>query len=356
MHDLVARLGAGTLGVGDGIGVPLCSLISVAKGTLCQTRATTDPPPPAYLRLLNLASSFNARKFANPDYMFLVPRASQRRREYIAAFNEKEAAKTYPDVSATPDILHQQIFRYMAVLALEGILDAFESRMRATRATLASLDFSPVAESPTRWEMIQRAWGTVLRWFHIKKSMTSPTEQLRNRLLGLSRDIAVVCGDIKGAIDDTTWTSLWGEYPLIVSADPNQPSSPTRYPAEVPRKVLTEAIATIKARETELRELVLVTSQAVNEDQDKKTQRSLNRMTVWLVFFTVALVVMTGFTIWKTFYDAPTQQYADAYRLDIGEYFNSQADRSSKDDSEAEAKLFNQADADSYGVQLAEPN
>ena len=64
------------------------------------------------------------------------------------------------------------------------------------------------------------------------------------------------------------------------------------------------AIASIQARETELRELVLVTNQAVSEDQDKKTQRSLNRLTVWLVFFTVALVVMTGFTIWKTFYDA----------------------------------------------------
>lgn len=295
----------GTLGVGDGIGVPLCSLISVVKGTLCETRAITDPPPPAYLRLLGLASSFNARKFGRPDYMFLVPRSSQRRREYIAAFNEEEAAKTYADVSVTPDILHREIFRYMAVLALEGILDSFESRMRATRATLASLDFGPVAESPTCSEKIQRAWDTVLRWFHIKGSVASPTEQLRNQLLGLSRDIAVVCGDIKGAIDDTTWTSLWGDYPLIVSVDPNQPSSPTRYPAEVPRKVLIEAIASIKGREAELRELVLVTNQAVSEDQDKKTQRSLNRLTVWLVFFTVALVVMTGFTIWKTFYDAP---------------------------------------------------
>jgi hypothetical protein len=295
----------GTLGVGDGIGIPLCSLISVAKGTLCETRAITDSPPPAYLRLLGLASSFNARKFARPDFMFLVPRNSQRRREYIAAFNEEEAAKTYADVSATPDILHGEIFRYMAVLALEGILDSFESRMRATRAMLASLDFGPVVESPTCWEKIQRAWGTVLRWLHINGSVASPTEQLRNQLLGLSRDIAVVCGDIKGAIDDTTWTSLWGDYPLIVSVDPNQPSSPTLYPAEVPRKVLTEAIASIKARETELRELVLVTNQAVSEDQDKKTQRSLNRLTVWLVFFTVALVVMAGFTIWETFYDAP---------------------------------------------------
>jgi hypothetical protein len=36
----------------------------------------------------------------------------------------------------------------------------------------------------------------------------------------------------------------------------------------------------------------------------------------------------------------PTQQYADAYRLDTGEHFNSQADRSPEGDSEAEAKPF----------------
>ncbi len=294
----------GTLGVGDGVGVPLCSLISVARGTLCETRAITDSPPPAYLRLLDLASSFNARKFARWNYMFLVPRSSQRRREYIAAFNEEEAAKTYPDVSVTPDILHREIFRYMVVLALEAVLDSFESRMRAARAALASHDFGPVAESPSCCVKIQRAWDAVVQWFHIKRSAL-PIEQLRNQLLGLSRDIAVVCGDIRGAIDNTTWTSLWGDYPLIVAVDPNQPSSPTRHPAEVPRKVLMEAIASIKARETELRELVLVTNQAVSEDQDKKTQRSLNRLTVWLVIFTVTLVVMTGFTIWKTFYDPP---------------------------------------------------
>ena len=115
--------------------------------------------------------------------MFRVPRSSQRRREYIAAFNEEEAARTYADVSVTPDILHREIFRYMAVLALEAVLDSFESRMRATRATLASLDFGPVAESPTFWETIQRAWDTVLRWFHIKGSVASPTESYETNCL-----------------------------------------------------------------------------------------------------------------------------------------------------------------------------
>lgn len=114
--------------------------LSASPRELCETRATTDPSPPDYLRLLDLASSFNARKFARPDYMFLVAGSSQRRREYIAAFNEEEAAKTYADVSVTPDILHQEILRYMAVLTLKGKLEGGDSTSWGPSATVAAYE------------------------------------------------------------------------------------------------------------------------------------------------------------------------------------------------------------------------
>jgi len=45
---------------------------------------------------------------------------------------------------------------------------------------------------------------------------------------------------------------------------------------------------------------VLVTNQAVREDQDKKTQQSLNILTAWLFVFTVILAGIGGFTIWTS--------------------------------------------------------
>jgi hypothetical protein len=51
---------------------------------------------------------------------------------------------------------------------------------------------------------------------------------------------------------------------------------------------------------------VLVTSEAVSQTQDKQIQASLNRLTIWLVVCTVVLVGIGIFTLWKTFYDAPS--------------------------------------------------
>ena len=54
-----------------------------------------------------------------------------------------------------------------------------------------------------------------------------------------------------------------------------------------------------------MRELVLVTSEAISQTQDKQTQTALNRLTIWLMVFTVVLVCIGVFKVWKTFYDAP---------------------------------------------------
>jgi hypothetical protein len=274
-----------------GLGVPLCSLISLTWVTPFQMEG--EP-----LRLLDLQNSFNASRFARPDYLFLKPRQARKRyREFIAAFNEKEGSESYQDPSLVPDIAHNALFSFMVVLGLEGVLGSFESRMRATRSDLADFDFDTTVESlPT--------WGKMRRWLHLESGAESSAAELRNRLLRLSRDIAVVSGDINGVLnDDSTLVSLWADYPLLLPVDPSQSAPLARDPAEAPRKNIADFIANLKGQETELRELILVTSQVVSETQDKQTQKALNVLTVWLVTFTVLLVGIGAFTIWKTFYD-----------------------------------------------------
>jgi hypothetical protein len=283
--DWLKEWALGTLGAGDGLAVPLSSLISMAQGKPFEREQDAAKwPPDDYLRLLDLAGSLGALKFGRPDYLFLKPRGSRRSREFLAAFNEKEASASHQDPSVAPEVFHQVIYSYMLVLAMEGILKSFDSRMRATRSDLAIFDFSKAVEPVPLRDRVQQ-------WFRIKRTEESPTEKLRNHLLVLSRDIAIVCGDIKGVIDGSLVASLWVDYPLLVPVEPILPSPPPQDPASVPRKNLTEFIVNIKGQESELRELVLVTNQAVGEQQGERRERWLNRLTWVLVGLTLALLV-----------------------------------------------------------------
>lgn len=282
--DWLKEWALGTLGAGDGLAVPLGSLISVAQGKPFEREQDAARwPPHDYLRLLDLAGSLGALKFDRPDYLFLKPRGGRRSREFLAAFNEKEASASHQDPSVAPEIFHQAIYSYMLVLSMEGILNSFDSRMRATRSDLAIFDFSKAAEALPLHDRVQH-------WFRIKRPEESSTEKLRNHLLVLSRDIAIVCGDIKGVIDDSLVVSLWADYPLLVPVEPSLPSPP-QDPPSVPRKNLTEFIVNIKGQESELRELVLVTNQAVSEQQGERREKWLNRLTWVLVGLTLALLV-----------------------------------------------------------------
>lgn len=286
----------GALTKGDGLSVPLCSLISLTWVTPFQVQGGP-------LVLLDLQNSYNAVRFADPGYLFLKPRQPRKRyREFIAAFNEKEAfnekdgVASYLDLSAAPEMAGRALFSFMIVNGLESALSLFESRMRATRSDLASFNFDTTAESLPIWGKMQRS-------LHSKPPAESPAAGLRNRLLKLSRDIAVVSGDIKGVLNPDTFVSLWADYPLLQPVVPSHPAPPAQDPAEAPRKNIADFMANLKVQDAELRELVLVASQAVSEAQDRHTQKTLNVLTRWLVIFTVLLVVIGGFTIWKTFYD-----------------------------------------------------
>jgi len=264
----------GTLAAGGGHVLPMCSLISLAKGKPFWTQAE-------YTRLLDLTSVLYAGKFAYPDYLFLTrPMGSTREREFIAAFNEEDALSpgSYPDLFAAPEIVHEVISPVMVVEAIEGVIESFDSRMRDIRSDLEKLDFD--------------------------KATDSQVIGLRNKLLGLSRDIAVVCGDATVLVD---MGLIWPDYPLFISVDPSQRPLPLpdgESAADVTRRNLRSLIKNIQAQETGLRELTLITSQSISDANDTKLQTNvltltdkLSRLTVWLVvltgvvvFFTLALV------------------------------------------------------------------
>ena len=249
----------GTLASGDGQRMPACSLISLAEGQPFQT-------PDDYMRLLSMSTGVSgAMRFARPDYIFLMNLgARKRRRNLTASFNEQQASETWPDVEGQPEILHENLHPYMTVLALEGVLDSFEARMRSTRSALAG--------------------------FNLGDRQKEGATTLRDYLLELSRDIAVACGDIKGATDDRTAASLWADYPLLLTAASGDPLGDALDPGAVPRRNLAEVMRDLRNQETELRELILVTSQAASDAQNVKTASSLNKLTIWLVVLTIVLV------------------------------------------------------------------
>jgi hypothetical protein len=265
-QDWLSKWVPGMLAAGDGRRVPTCSLISLAEGRPFQT-------PGDYMRLLNMsAGTSGAMRFAQPDYAIFVLDlgARKRRRNLAASFNDQEASK-YWDVEAVPEILHENVHSYMIVLALEGVLESFEARMRTTRSALAG--------------------------FSLDNERKSGAAALSDNLLELSRDIAVTCGDIKGAADDRTAASVWAGYPLLLAADSGEPLGDALDPGAVPRMRLGEVIQNLRGQETELRELVLVTSQAASDAQNAKTASSLNRLTIWLVVLTIVLVMLGVVTL-----------------------------------------------------------
>jgi hypothetical protein len=266
----------GTLAAGSGPGVPSCSLVSLAKGRPFETKAE-------YMRLLELTNGYPGFKFGRLDYMYLTPAIGlARRREYIAAFNEADALApgSYPDLSVTPEILHDEIAPFMIKEALEEVFRSFESRMRGIRSDLERIDFDSTPKPPA-------PPARLLSWLGFNSATDSLIVQLRNRLLGLSRDLAIASGDIAVFVD--TGTMIWRGYPWLHPV-PKKYGDDRENPANVARQDLRSLMAKIQAQETGLRELVVVTSQAASDVQNTETTKRLNVLTIVLVFLTLGLV------------------------------------------------------------------
>jgi hypothetical protein len=266
----------GTLATGSDPGVPSCSLVSLVKGRPFETQAE-------YMRLLQLTKGSPGFKFGIPDFMYLTPSIGlARRQEHIAAFNEADALKpgSYPDLSVTPEILHDEIAPFMIKEALEGVFRLFESKMRSIRSDLEKIDFD---SDPEPLAPIAR----FLSWLGFNSAADSLIVAIRNRLLGLSRDVAIAVGDIAVFVD--TGSLIWRDYPWLHPV-PHRFGEDRVNPADVAREDLRSFVAKIQAQETGLRELVVVTSQAVSDVQNTETTKRLNVLTIVLVLLTIGLV------------------------------------------------------------------
>jgi hypothetical protein len=279
----------GTLADAGGREVPVCALLSLA-------RATPFSRPAEYMRLLGLHSGdeLRGRRFAFPDYLYLVsPVRRARRREFIAAFSEADvrAPGSYPDPSSVPETFHQEVSPFMTGEALEEVLLRYESRLRDVRGVLERVDFTraagPGATAARVWDWLRfRARD----WLCSRPVPESQMVSLRNGLLAISRDVATACGDIMAAVG--TPLMIWNDYPQM---RPLAESGPASITAGTARTSLRTRAADLKGQEAGLRDLVLVTSQAVNDAQNEQTQKTLNVLTVALVLLTLALVFISLF-------------------------------------------------------------
>jgi hypothetical protein len=258
-----------TLAAGGRYAIPACSLLSLATGRPFQAQKQ-----PGYMRLLDLNNKFPASRFARPDFFFLTAvSGGASDDEFIAAFNEADVLNSgpYPSLSVIPEVFHYEFSRFMAVQAIFGVFRSFDSRMRNIRSYLERLDFDYATDS----EVIG----------------------LRNRLLGLSRDIAIVCGDVTAAADNAV--EFWSDYPQLCPVGPNQ-AQPTETTAEATRRNLRSVVKAVQAQEAGLRELTLITSQSISDANNTRLQENvlaltgkLGRLTIWLVVLTGAIVVFS---------------------------------------------------------------
>ena len=160
----------------------------------------------------------------------------------------------------------------MVVEAVEGVIGSFDSRMRNIRSDLEGLDFD--------------------------KATDSQVIDLRNKLLGLSRDIAVVCGDATVLVD---MGLIWPDYLLLISVDPSQGPLPDRESSvDVTRRNLRSLIKNTQAQEAGLRELTLITSQSISDANDTKLQENVLTLTDKLGGLTAWIVVLTGVVVFFT--------------------------------------------------------
>ncbi|MFZ0383888.1 MAG: hypothetical protein WAL38_39105, partial [Solirubrobacteraceae bacterium] len=147
----------------EGLGPPTCALISLATGKPFDTDAE-------YMALLNLMRPYLVEKFVAHDFLFLIrPISRATDGGLVAAFNEADAVGRgwLAALGAAPEIFHEAITSLMVADGLNAALLSFEPQLRDVRADLNQLDF--------------------------KKASGSQVIALRNRLLGISRDLSIVC-------------------------------------------------------------------------------------------------------------------------------------------------------------------
>ena len=264
----------------EGLGPPMCGLLSLAKGEPFKT----DAP---YMHVLDLKSDFFASRFMNQEYLFLTtPLNTSADNAMVGAFNEAQALENrgLEHVEAAPEIFHEAIFSLMIAESLYAALLAFGPRLRDLRSNMSKLDLDTTSDP--------QVLG------------------LRNQLLGVCRDLSILYSDLVIVLDDAG--IIWREFRPLRSVR-RTGSSSVLTTADTKKRQLRTTMEGLQAQETGIRDLILVTSQAIGEtrDLDLHTKvlgltNKLNRLTTWLIVLTVALVILglAGFVVQVT--NSPT--------------------------------------------------
>jgi hypothetical protein len=249
----------------EGFGPPTCALVSLAVGRPLDTQA-------GYMALLGLWRRF-AEKFVSHDFLFLLgPFFRVAGRWMTAAFNEADATgHGWPSDHGAAEDFGLLISCFMMAEGLEAVLLSFELRLRDVRADLDRLDFD--------------------------KATGSQVIALRNRLLGISRDLSIVSSDLTVLLGDKR---MWRDFSPLAQVLPNGSASATAdTTARTTRRELRAIMESLQAQEVGLRELILVTSASISETRNLELQtkvlgltNKLNGLTRWLIILTVVLVIL----------------------------------------------------------------
>jgi hypothetical protein len=266
----------------EGLGPPICLLVSVAVGKPFDTQA-------GYMGLLDLVRAYFVEKFVPYEFLFLVhPIAGAADGSTVAAFNEADAISHgwVHDLKDSPELFHQAISSLMIANGLNAALRSFEPRLRDIRADLNRLDI----DNPAGTKVIE----------------------LRNRLLGLSRELSTVCTNVAVLLDDVIM--IWADFSPLVRVTLNgDTSAPSGTTADTKRQQLRLVIESLQAQEAGLRDLILVTSQSMSDTRNLELQTqvlgltdSLKALTKWLIFLTIVLVVLGVVTLAVQVGNAPS--------------------------------------------------
>jgi len=252
----------------EGFGPPTCALMSLAVGKPFDTQA-------GYMALLDLMRPYLVEKFVSHDFLFLIrPISGPTDNGMVAAFNEADAVGSgwLRDPGAAPEVFHEAISSLMIADGLNAALLSFEPRLRDVRADLNQLDFDNAA-GPQVFA-------------------------LRNRLLGISRDLSIVSGDVTVLLNDAFM--IWRDFSPLVQVKPiGATSAAAEATADTKQRQLRAVMESLQAQEVGLRELILVTSASTSETRNLELQtqvlgltNKLNGLTKWLIILTVVLVIL----------------------------------------------------------------
>lgn len=254
---------AGTLsGSTEGLGPPTCALLSLVAGTPFETQGK-------YMSPLDLNMTYSAQKFAHLSSLCLTrPIMRTRDNEFLAAFNEPAAlgGDWLPGLEAAPEHFHEAISSLMIIEGIYAVLLSFEPQMRDIRADLSQLD--------------------------IDKPAGSRVVALRNRLLRMSREISIINNDVTVLIDDAV--VIWRELSPLASVQHGAASTPPDDTAEVKRRQLRAVMDSLQAQEAGLRDLILITSQSINETRSIALAKQLTWLTYVLAALTAGLLVLAA--------------------------------------------------------------